>query len=83
MNDTSRREHWEHVYTTKGESEVSWFQENPTPSLELMTLAGATPRSAVIDIGGGASRFVDALAEMGLSRHSSRQGPPWQPSQSS
>jgi SAM-dependent methyltransferase len=64
MNDTSRREHWEHVYTTKGESEVSWFQENPAPSLELMTFAGATPRSAVIDIGGGASRFVDALVGM-------------------
>jgi hypothetical protein len=48
MNDASRQEHWEHVYTTKGESEVSWFQENATPSLELMTLTGATPRSAVI-----------------------------------
>ena len=31
-----------------------------------MTLTGATPRSAVIDIGGGASRFVDALVEMGF-----------------
>ncbi len=28
MNDASRQEHWEHIYTTKGESEVSWFQEN-------------------------------------------------------
>jgi hypothetical protein len=43
MNDASRQEHWEHVYTTKGESEVSWFQENATASLELMTLTGATP----------------------------------------
>jgi 2-polyprenyl-3-methyl-5-hydroxy-6-metoxy-1,4-benzoquinol methylase len=66
MNDASRQEHWEHVYTTKGESEVSWFQGNATPSLELMTLTGATPRSTVIDIGGGASRFVDALVEMGF-----------------
>src|ERR1700730_14400895 len=66
MNDVNRQEHWEHVYTTKGESEVSWFQENATPSLELMILAGATPRSAVIDIGGGASRVVDALVEMGF-----------------
>ena len=66
MNGTSRQEHWEHVYTTKGESEVSWFQENATPSLELLTLTGETPRSAVIDIGGGASRFVDALVEIGF-----------------
>jgi hypothetical protein len=54
MNDASRREHWEKVYTTKGESEVSWFQEDPTPSLEMMAVAGITPQSAVIDIGGGA-----------------------------
>ena len=66
MGDVSRQEHWEKVYTTKREHEVSWFQENPTPSLELMSLAGATPSTAVIDVGGGASRLVDALAEMGF-----------------
>jgi SAM-dependent methyltransferase len=66
MNGTSRQEHWKHVYTTKGESEVSWFQRNATPSLELMTLTGTTFHSAVIYIGGGASRFVDALVEMGF-----------------
>jgi 2-polyprenyl-3-methyl-5-hydroxy-6-metoxy-1,4-benzoquinol methylase len=62
----SRQQHWENVYVTKGETEVSWFQETPSLSLQLMTLAGATPRSDVIDIGGGASRFVDALVEMGF-----------------
>jgi 2-polyprenyl-3-methyl-5-hydroxy-6-metoxy-1,4-benzoquinol methylase len=66
MNDVSRRDHWENIYATKGEDEVSWFQENPTPSLELIALTGVTPRSAVVDIGGGASRLVDALVEMGF-----------------
>jgi SAM-dependent methyltransferase len=66
MNGVSRQDHWENVYTTKGENEVSWFQENPTLSLELMTLVGATPRTAVIDIGGGASRLVDFLVERGF-----------------
>jgi trans-aconitate methyltransferase len=66
MNDVSRQKHWENVYATKGENEVSWFQENPTPSLELITLVDATPRSAVIDIGGGASRLVDALVQKGF-----------------
>jgi hypothetical protein len=27
MNDLSRQHHWEKVYTTRGESEVSWFQD--------------------------------------------------------
>ncbi len=61
MNDANRKAHWETVYTTKGENEVSWFQENPSPSLELIDLAGATPDSVIVDIGGGASRLVDHL----------------------
>jgi SAM-dependent methyltransferase len=63
MSDVSRRAHWEGVYTTKGEREVSWFQENPAPSLELIALAGLSTDAAIIDIGGGASRLVDALVE--------------------
>jgi 2-polyprenyl-3-methyl-5-hydroxy-6-metoxy-1,4-benzoquinol methylase len=63
MSDVSRKTHWERVYTTKGEREVSWFQENPAPSLELIALAGLSADAAIIDIGGGASRLVDALAE--------------------
>jgi SAM-dependent methyltransferase len=63
MSDVGRKAHWENVYTTKGEKEVSWFQENPAPSLELIALAGLSADATIIDIGGGASRFVDALVE--------------------
>jgi trans-aconitate methyltransferase len=66
MSAESRHSHWENVYTSKGENEVSWFQENPSPSLELIIQAGATPNTAVVDIGGGASRLVDALVEKGF-----------------
>jgi SAM-dependent methyltransferase len=63
MQRESRQAHWEGVYTKKGENEVSWFQENPAPSLELIAQVGATPASAIIDIGGGASRLVDNLID--------------------
>jgi SAM-dependent methyltransferase len=63
MQRESRQAHWEGVYTKKGENEVSWFQENPAPSLELIAQVGATPASAIIDIGGGASRLVDNLTD--------------------
>jgi SAM-dependent methyltransferase len=66
MGDAGRQAHWENVYTTKGENEVSWFQESPAPSLELIVQAGATSKSAIIDIGGGASRLVDHLVEQGF-----------------
>jgi 2-polyprenyl-3-methyl-5-hydroxy-6-metoxy-1,4-benzoquinol methylase len=68
MNDANRKSHWETVYTTKGENEVSWFQENPAPSLELIDLARPTPESAIVDVGGGASRLVDSLVARGFSR---------------
>jgi ubiquinone/menaquinone biosynthesis C-methylase UbiE len=63
MSDISRKAHWENVYTTKREREVSWFQENPAPSLELIALAGLPADASIIDIGGGASRLVDALVD--------------------
>jgi 2-polyprenyl-3-methyl-5-hydroxy-6-metoxy-1,4-benzoquinol methylase len=66
MNGGSRNAHWETVYTTKSENEVSWFQENPAPSLELIAMARPGPEAAVIDVGGGASRLVDSLLAQGF-----------------
>jgi trans-aconitate methyltransferase len=65
MNDLSRQDHWEKVYSTRGEREVSWFQETPALSLELIGLVGAIQNSAIIDIGGGASRLADNLVSQG------------------
>jgi SAM-dependent methyltransferase len=66
MQSEGRQAHWEGVYTKKGENEVSWFQESPAPSLQLIAQVGATPASAIIDIGGGASRLVDNLIQQGF-----------------
>jgi SAM-dependent methyltransferase len=66
METESRQAHWQNVYTSKAENEVSWFQENPAPSLALIAEIGATLSSAIIDIGGGASRLVDQLIERGF-----------------
>jgi SAM-dependent methyltransferase len=68
VSDVGRKAHWENVYTTKDEKEVSWFQENPAPSLELIALAGLSADAAIIDIGGGASRLVDVLVERKIGR---------------
>ncbi|MET4800526.1 class I SAM-dependent methyltransferase [Bradyrhizobium sp. LB11.1] len=65
MTSSGRAAHWQTVYESKGEREVSWFQESPSPSLELIALAGAGLTSPIVDIGGGASRLVDALLTAG------------------
>ena len=63
--EPGRQAHWQKVYTTKGEQDVSWFQESPTISLDLIGATGAGVDASVIDIGGGASRLVDALLDQG------------------
>jgi trans-aconitate methyltransferase len=68
MNNTNRQAHWQNVYATKAEKEVSWFQENPAPSLDLIAASGISSDAAMIDVGGGASRLVDSLIEKGFRR---------------
>ena len=68
MSDLGRQAYWENVYTTKGEKEVSWYQESPAPSLELIALAALSREASIIDIGGGASRLVDALVDRNVRR---------------
>ena len=61
-----RASHWETIYQTKAEDQVSWFQQTPEPSLTLLALTGATPASVIVDIGAGASHLVDALISQGF-----------------
>lgn len=60
------REHWDKAYAAKGEAQVSWFQEVPLQSLDLLRGLGLSSETSVIDIGGGASRLVDALLAEGV-----------------
>ena len=67
MNTDGRQAHWQNVYRTKGEADVSWFEEKPQVSLELIRATGTEKSASIIDIGGGASRLVDALLVEGYS----------------
>jgi len=60
-----RAAHWEHVYQTKDESEVSWHQDDPALSRELITEFAPTG-SSVIDVGGGTSLLACQLATAGF-----------------
>lgn len=61
-----RKQHWQDVFTTKREQDVSWFEALPAISLQMMEAAGLGPETCVLDVGGGDSRLVDALASRGL-----------------
>lgn len=66
MSDLNRQSHWENVYATKAESTVSWFQDKPDISLDLIRATGVNANASIIDIGGGASRLPDALLAEGF-----------------
>jgi len=61
----TRKEHWEKVFVTKAEDEVSWFQQYPETSVGFLELFNLPLDANIIDIGGGDSRFVDALLDKG------------------
>src|SRR6476469_2148496 len=60
-----KKAHWENIYITKAEDEVSWFQPYPKTSMEFVELFNLPLDANIIDIGGGDSHFVDALLDKG------------------
>jgi len=61
----SSREHWDKVYTTRKTDDVSWYRPHLDRSLGFLDAARIGPKDTVIDIGGGASTFVDDLLDRG------------------
>jgi SAM-dependent methyltransferase len=55
--------HWESVYTSKSDAELSWTQAEPTTSLAL--IAEVCPAGRVIDMGGGTSLVAERLLDRG------------------
>ena len=61
----SSKEHWERIYSSKAEDQLSWFQPYPRTSVAFIELFDLPQDANIIDIGGGESRFVDVLLEKG------------------
>lgn len=59
------KEHWEHIYRHKSPQEVSWTQEVPETSLQLIRELKLEKNAPIIDIGGGDSKLVDFLIDEG------------------
>lgn len=57
--------HWEHIYKTKIPQEVSWTENKPNMSLDLICKAKLSLDAQIIDVGGGDSQLVDYLIDLG------------------
>lgn len=63
-----RKAHWNRVYQDKSPLNVSWYQKEPSLSLELIRRTQLDHDEPIIDVGGGASVLVDHLHEEGFRR---------------
>lgn len=61
----NKKTHWENVFTTKQENEVSWFQIKPVTSIQLIQACKVAKDAKIIDIGGGDSYLIDSLLDLG------------------
>jgi SAM-dependent methyltransferase len=62
---SSEQEHWNNVYLTRSENDLSWFQPYPKTSIEFVEMFRLPLDANIIDIGGGDSHFADALLDKG------------------
>lgn len=63
----NRKDHWQEIYRRKPASSVSWFCEHDQASWEWIDAWSLRPTDPIIDVGGGASTFVDDLLLRGFS----------------
>ena len=63
----ARSDHWDSVYGARPTDELSWFQAEPTMSLDLIRSLRPRPTS-MIDVGAGASRLADRMVDDGVGR---------------
>lgn len=61
-----RQKHWENIYETKENTDVSWFQPHLEKSIALINSADLNADAEIIDVGGGTSTLVDDLLACGF-----------------
>jgi len=60
------KNHWDDVWTRKKSNEVSWYQQYPKTSIDLILSTNPSKNAEIIDVGGGDSNLVDELLELGF-----------------
>ena len=59
-----KKKHWENIYQTKKIDGVSWYQETPYESIELIKKISTTNSDTIIDIGCGKGFLADNLLKL-------------------
>lgn len=63
---TSIKEHWDEIYTYLDAEELTWYEKIPKPSIKLLSKCNIDKHESILDVGAGASTFIDYLIEQGF-----------------
>jgi ubiquinone/menaquinone biosynthesis C-methylase UbiE len=61
------KEHWNEIYAGLDVDELTWYEEIPGPSIRLLSKCHINKDESILDIGAGASTFIDYLIDHGFS----------------
>ncbi len=59
------KSHWDSTYRKAEISKLGWYEENPEPSLQLITKCSLKKNASILNVGSGASTLVDELLKLG------------------
>ena len=65
--NSSMKEHWNEIYAALDVDELTWYEESPEPSIRLLSKCHINKDEFILDIGAGASTFIDYLIDQGFS----------------
>ena len=64
--NTSIKEHWNEIYEALDPDELTWYEEIPAPSMKLLSKCNINKNEPILDVGAGASTFIDYLIDQGF-----------------
>jgi ubiquinone/menaquinone biosynthesis C-methylase UbiE len=65
--DSSMKEHWDEIYEALDADELTWYEEIPEASIKLLSKCHINKDESILDVGVGASTFIDYLINQGFS----------------
>lgn len=63
--DNHVKAHWDSIYKARDIEKLGWYEEKPSPSLNLLSKCNIAKDDPIVDIGCGATTFIDCLIEEG------------------
>ncbi len=60
------KEHWDEMYTRLETTDLGWYEERPESSIRLLSKCNINKNEYILDVGAGASTFIDYLVDQGF-----------------